>query len=72
MSQRVRKRRFRLNYRRLQAVSGNAWYAFVLAGTGAIAFGSKELSLQTVIVGSTLITAGFILFAVAITDYLGR
>lgn len=72
MSQRIRKRRFRLNYQRFQAVSGHAWYAFVLAGTGAIAFSSKELTLQTGIVGRMLIAAGFILFAVAITDYLGR
>lgn len=70
MSQRPRRRRFRINTERLQTVCGNAWYAFMLAGAGALAFRSREPTLQAICTGTGSLVFGLILFVIAVTDWL--
>jgi len=68
MKKQNRKRRFRLNWSRLKTACANAWFAFVLAGTGAIAFSDKAIGPQVYIVGSIAIVFGIIMLVTAVID----
>ena len=62
------RRRFLPRFALFQKACESAWYTFILAGTGAIAFSNKAVGLTTTIVGSFLIVSGSIMFVIAISD----